>query len=258
MKTYLMYFSPTGGVKKVIDIVTSEISVDEQIDLTDPNTDFGAYTLTADDVCVIGIPSFEGRVPTTALERIRQIKCAGGGIAVVVVVYGNRAYDDTLLELKTETEACGFVVTAAVVAVAEHSIMRQFGAGRPDERDEIELRGYAKEIAKLITERTQRDAFTVPGNTPYKKCGGVPLKPKAGKNCTKCGLCAEKCPVRAIPPDNPKSTDNDACVSCMRCIVLCPNNARKLNKAMLFAAALAMKKLFEARKQNELHKHQNF
>jgi len=145
------------------------------------------------------------------------------------------------------------MVGAAVAAVAEHSIMRQYGEGRPDAQDEAELRQFSKEIAELITNRKNVKDFAVPGNSQYREYGGVPFKPKADKSCTKCGLCAEKCPLQAIPYDNPASLDKEKCISCMRCITICPQNSRKLNKAVLFAASQAMKKAFEGRKQNELY-----
>lgn len=252
MSVYSMYFSPTGGVKRVMDILTVELSIARQIDLSLADDDYSAYSFRSEDVCLIGVPSFGGRVPSVVLERLRQTR-ANGAMAVLVVVFGNRAYDDTLLELKNEASACGYTVGAAVAAVAEHSIMRQYGKGRPDAQDEIELRQFSKEIAELITNRKNIKDFAVPGNSQYIKYGGVPFKPKADKACTKCGQCAEKCPVQAIHRDNPASLDKKKCISCMRCITVCPQNVRKLNKVVLFAASQAMKKAFVDRKQNEMH-----
>ena len=252
MSVYSMYFSPTGGTKKVMDILTEGLSLDRQIDLSAADVDYSTSSFTKEDVCLIGVPSFGGRVPSVVLERLRQMQ-ANGAMAIPVVVFGNRAYDDTLLELKTEASACGYIVGAAVSAVAEHSIMRQYGKGRPDAQDEMELRQFSKEIAGLITNRKNIKDFAVPGNSPYREYSGVPFKPKADKSCTKCGQCAEKCPVQAIPRDNPASLDEEKCISCMRCISVCPQNARKLNKAVLFAASQAMKKAFVDRKQNELY-----
>lgn len=252
MSVYSMYFSPTGGTKRVMDILTEGLSIDSRIDLSIADADYSAYSFRPEDVCLIGAPSFGGRVPAIALERMRQMR-TNGAMAVLVVVFGNRAYDDTLLELKNEASACGFTIGAAVTAVAEHSIMRQYGEGRPDAQDEAELRQFSKEIAGLIANRENAKDFTVPGNPTYTKYDGVPFKPKADKACTKCGVCAEKCPVQAIPQDDPASLNGEKCISCMRCIAVCPQNARKLNKAVLFAASQAMKKAFAGRKLNELY-----
>jgi len=229
MSVYSMYFSPTGGVKKVMDILTEGLSVDRQIDLSAADVDYSAYSFTEEDVCLIGVPSFGGRVPTIVLERLRQMR-ANGAMAVLVVVFGNRAYDDTLLELKTEAIACGYMVGAAVAAVAEHSIMRQYGEGRPDAQDEAELRQFSKEIAELITNRKSVKDFAVPGSSQYREYGGVPFKPNADKSCTKCGLCAEKCPVQAIPHDNPASLDKEKCISCLRCITICHRTPENLTR----------------------------
>lgn len=250
MSVYSIYFSPTGGTKKVMEILAEGFSVDGEIDLSVPDADYSTYRFQKGDVCLIGVPSYGGRVPDIALRRMKELR-GGGAMAAIVVVYGNRAYDDTMLELKEEVEAQGFRVCAAVAAVAEHSIMRQFAEGRPDETDAEELRGYGKRIRELAAQEELVKEFQVPGNTPYKKYGGVPLKPNAGKTCTKCGLCAEKCPVRAIPKENPGDTDNNTCISCMRCIAVCPQKARSLNKVILFGAAQGMKAVCSGRKPNE-------
>ena len=78
------------------------------------------------------------------------------------------------------------------------------------------------------------------------------MVPKADKNCIGCGLCASICPVQAISKEDPTVTDSSKCISCMRCVARCPQKARKLNSVMVSAAALAMKKVYSVRKDNEL------
>lgn len=250
MSIYSMYFSPTGGTKKVMDILAEEIGADSCIDLCDKDTDYEANRFGPEDVCLVGVPSYGGRVPDIALSRIHKMK-ASGTPAAAIVVFGNRAYDDTLLELKNELRSVGFLVISAAAAVAEHSIMRQYGSGRPDGQDEKELRDYAVRLGALLSEKEDPKEAEVPGSEPYREYGGVPFKPKAGKTCTGCGLCASQCPAGAIPVDSPAVTDEALCISCMRCVAICPIQARELNPAVLFAASLKMKKALSGRKENE-------
>ena len=150
-------------------------------------------------------------------------------------------------------ENCGFCTAAGISAVAEHSIIHQYAAGRPDKRDAEELRGFAKTIyGKLTDTKTPEAVPQVPGKRPYKKAGGAGLVPKAAKECVNCGLCAENCPAQAISRENLGTADSTKCISCMRCVVRCPKSARKVNGAMVSVAALAIKKACSERKGNEL------
>ena len=81
---------------------------------------------------------------------------------------------------------------------------------------------------------------------------GVPLRPKADKTCRQCGVCVRECPVHAIPKEDMTRTDEDMCISCMRCIAVCPSGSRKLNKVMVNVAAQKLKKACAEPKQNEL------
>ena len=173
----------------------------------------------------------------------------GRAAAIPVIVYGNRAYDDTMLELKNELISCGFKVPAAVAAVAEHSIMHQFGAGRPDDRDREELKTYALKIKSQLTQidnggMESLKTVDVPGNEPYREYNGVPFKPAAGKSCTHCGICAAKCPVKANSEiaSGIGGRKGMQLTPCMRCVALCPVQARTLNKLVLAAASAKMKK----------------
>lgn len=252
MSVYKITFSPTGGTQKVSDLFTEAFGTESTyIDLTSHNTDFSAYSFGAEDICIVSVPSYGGRVPGVAVSRISQMK-GNGAKAVLIVVYGNRDYDDTFVELQDVLQSAGFVCAAGVAAVAEHSIMRQFAAGRPDERDAEELAEFAVRIRTAMETETLQTDLKFPGNRPYREYGGVPMKPQAGKSCVECGLCAEKCPVEAIPTEKPSATNTEKCISCMRCIAVCPQKARSVNKALLTAGSMKLKKACSGYKGNEL------
>ncbi|MCI8513550.1 MAG: 4Fe-4S binding protein [Lachnospiraceae bacterium] len=253
MRYVQVIFSPTGGTQKVADAVTEEWGNDiDRIDLSDAGLDFSKIIFEESDIVLAAFPSYGGRVPELAAKRFRQVH-GGHAQCVIVCVYGNRAYEDTLVELQDLAEACGFRVTAAIAAVAEHSIMRQYAAGRPDMQDVRELHDFAKKILeKLKGNNGTSHVLEIPGNRPYKKAGAVGLVPRAGKKCAECGLCAEVCPAQAILKENIKTADAGKCISCMRCVSRCPEAARKVNGVMVSAAALALKKACSEKKKNEL------
>lgn len=245
---YEITFSSTGGTKKSADLLSAAWNEKREIDLCNREEDFSQYTFNGEDICLVAVPSFGGRVPAIAAERLSRMQ-GGGAKAILVAVYGNRAYEDTLAELEDTLKACGFLTVAGAAVVAEHSIMREFAAGRPDAADGEQLKGWS---AKLKEKAEQGGAVTFPGNRPYKKYGALPMKPKAGKDCGGCGTCAAKCPVGAISKENPKETDGEKCITCMACVAACPKKARGVNPVLLAGAKAMLKKALEGRKENEL------
>lgn len=251
MELYDIVFSPTGGTQKVASLLTEALEGEvARVDLTDSKQDFHTVQMTQDDVVVIAVPSYGGRVPAVAVERLTMLN-GHNARAVLVCVYGNRAYEDTLLELEDAAKQAGFRVIAAVAAVAEHSIARQFADGRPDAEDAKQLANFAKQIQNKLSAGDDTGP-ALPGNRPYKKPSGTGMVPKSTKECTQCGVCAAKCPVQAIDREDPKKVEDKTCISCMRCISVCSHSARKVSPVMLSAASLMLKKVCSERKHCEL------
>ena len=175
MSVYEITFSPTGGTKKVSDIFTKSFSPESTyIDLISQKTDYTTYAFGPEDICIVSVPSYGGRVPDIAAKRLGQMK-GNGAKAVLITVYGNRDYDDTFAELQDVLE-----------------------------------------------------------------------------DCVRCGYCAKECPVGAISAEDPSETDNEKCISCMRCIAVCPQKARNVSKAMLIAGSMKLKKACSGYKENKL------
>ena len=169
---------------------------------------------------------------------------------MIAAVYGNRAYEDTLAQMEDYAQNAGFQVIAAISAVAEHSIIHEYAAGRPNLDDCKDLAEFGNRILEKATSN-KLSKPSVPGNRPYKKAG-TGMVPKADSSCTSCGLCAQKCPAGAISANTPGTTDKSKCISCMRCVSICPVQARKVSSLMTTIAAATIKKACSVEKANEL------
>ena len=246
MSTFEIIFSPTGGTEKVVKIISENLNNDIiKVDLCDFGADFAKCKIRSDDIAVIAIPSFGGRAPAVAVKRLKQIK-GNGAECVLVCVYGNRAYEDTLAEMEDAVKESGFKVKAAIAAVAQHSIFPQYATNRPDEDDEKQLASFALKI------KNSNNTFPkIPGNRPYKKAGGKGNVPMPTKECISCGICAESCPVQAIDYKTFKA-DAEKCISCMRCVKYCSNKSRVIDKQAAAIVADAIKVACSERKENEL------
>ena len=247
MKTYKIIFSPTGGTENVANAISLNWADTETIDLSINDKDY-SISLEEDALALIAMPSFGGLAPQLALDRLSKIK-ANKCKCAIVAVYGNRAYDDTLIQMMDYSEKAGFQVIAAISAVAEHSIIRKFASERPNSTDCNQLADFGNKIMEKAANSS--DNITVPGNRPYKKSGSA-MVPKASLACTKCGACAKVCPAGAIDPSNPCKVDKTKCIGCMRCVSVCPVKARNINPVMAKVAALALKKACSISKENEL------
>lgn len=249
MAYYNIHFSPTGGTRKVADILCAALEGDfNEIDLC---CDIEQISLGKEDICLVSVPSYGGRVPETAVERLKKIS-GNGAKAILNCVYGNRAWEDTLTELQDTLEMLGFSCVAALATVAEHSIFRQFATGRPDEQDKAELIEIAGEIQESLSEEFTGVLRLEGSHGTYKLFGGSPLKPFGNESCTGCGLCARKCPAAAIDAQNPKTTVPEKCISCMRCISICPKGARAVDPTLLARISERISPMLGGRKGNHL------
>ncbi len=225
---HLVVFSPCRTTLTAARAVAAGFSLPiAEHDLTLPAARAKTRLFGPDDLVIIAFPVYGGRLPHNADQVFAAIR-GNGTSAVLVAVYGNRAYEDALLEMQNEAERQGFVAVAAAAPVAEHCMAPEVAAHRPDSADKTALARFGKSVAGYLTTlASPPDAhFIAPGEFPYRK---EPLRanaaPKGTASCTRCGACVPVCPTGAILPDAPETADDAACIVCMACIRICPENA---------------------------------
>lgn len=224
-KVNLAYFSATGTTDKIVSAIESGLGVNEKytINLSTVNQDI--ITIPNDEIVIFGIPVFSGRVPEIARKGVEMIR-GNNTPAIIACVYGNREFDDALLELKDIVESNGFYVLSAGAFVAQHSIFPKVAMGRPDSSDLIQAKEFGINSIKAISISAEKNPLKVKGNHPYRAVKPVSLTPGTDNKCNSCGICSRQCPVQAIDFDNPKKLDKSRCISCAHCISICPTHAK--------------------------------
>lgn len=261
-KASAVYFSPTGTTGKAVKAIAEGTGLPyEEIDLTTlksrQNT---SHSFKKNDLVVIGLPVYGGRLPMN-LDDFFSVLKGKNTPAIALVMYGNREYEDALIELKIRLEERGFKVIAGAAFIGEHTFSKNVATGRPNAED----LGIAKEFgAKVIKEidKAASGTLTVKGNYPFIAQGFNPIQPRyltkvasiiTTEDCTRCGLCAENCPWGAIDKDDHAVIDSLKCMRCFRCIKLCPSLAKKVIDPKFYEFLAEFEKRLNAiRKEPEL------
>lgn len=258
--TILLSFSPTGTTASIVEGISRGIRFKKTTaaDLTPSEAGRWKRREVREEMAIIGAPVYGGRIPREAIRRLRRIK-GGNTPAVVVVVYGNREYEDALLELHDLAIELGFRPIAAGAFIGEHSYSSEavpIAAGRPDVRDLAIAREFGEAIREKIEKIRTLDEMpppVVPGNYPYKK-RNPPSKMSpvtAAPLCTLCETCAAVCPTGAIAVEDEVITRTSACIHCSACVKKCPTGARAWAAAGIEKAAKWLGENCRERKEPE-------
>lgn len=225
----LVYFSPTGTTRKICEAVADGLQLQKR-DIHDLTFPEDCTTVCLDDsLAVIGIPVYAGRVPEDALARLEGFT-AKGIPTVLIALYGNREFEDALVELRDVVTEKGFKVVAAGAFIGEHSYSTAetpVAAGRPDADDLALARAFGEKIAAKLGSG-ELSTPEMEGDVPYRErvqFGGVAPETDA-EACVLCGKCATACPVRVIEVGETVETDAQNCIMCASCIRVCGFNAR--------------------------------
>lgn len=219
------HFSPTGSTAKLALRLGSALA-DKITELDMTAQQLQSHAISS-DIMVMAVPVYSGRVPGRAVEALRLIS-GKGQPCVGIVVYGNRAFDDALVELADIADEQGFSFIAAGGFIGQHSLVSEIGANRPDAQDLAEIDSFGLNILDAVRAGNTSAPLKIPGNRPYLAPSSLKVPILASDACTSCGLCAERCPVAAIPLDELHVTNTEKCILCMRCIRNCPVQARSL------------------------------
>lgn len=241
-KVHAVYFTGTGNTQKMVRAVAKAAC--EVLGCEYGEYDFSLPAARADervfsptDLVVFGAPVYAGRVPNVLLPYLTGKITGNGALAVPVVTYGNRNFDDGLMELRNLLEQNGFTTIAGGAFVGEHSFSVTLGAGRPDSEDMPLAAQLGQGAAQAARSGQATTPAPVEGEDPIRPYytprdrNGTPInilkvKPKTDPDkCINCGLCARICTMGSIDPADVSSVTG-ICIKCCACVKRCPKGAK--------------------------------
>lgn len=268
-KVCAMFFSGTGTTEKIVTAIGANIAAElgcelDVFNFTTPENRKEGKSFTKDDIVVIGTPTYAGRVPNVLLKYLDTLE-GNGALAIPVVLFGNRNYDDSLIELRNIMEKDGFHTIAAGAFVGAHAFSYVLAKGRPDFDDMKKAQLLSsKAVEKIKSGNIGTEPIEVKGRNPigpyYTPCGldGKPVAilkvhPLTKDTCTNCGICASLCPMGSINPENPKEyIGKGICIKCGACVKKCPVHAKYYTDEGYLSHTAALEKNFARRAEVEL------
>lgn len=259
-KVKIISFSPTGTSKKVAEAIARGVHqhLPETIDITKPEQRTHVQSFSENDLLIVAVPVYMGRVPDLATVWLKTIE-AHATPAIAVVVYGNRTYGDALLELSDILTDAGCIVVAGAAFIGEHSFSSTeypCSPNRPDLHDIKYAELFGQKVFDSITKLDSlqlKTRLNLPGTFPYvglTKLWDVDFI-HIGPDCIQCGLCAENCPAGAIDATDNHLIDIEKCITCCACIKNCPQNARSMKPGLVMDAAIRINKLYNTVREPE-------
>ena len=218
-QVYAVYFSATGNTRKVTTTLANALAVSFDVplevrDFTLPAAREESYEFAAGDLVVFGMPTYAGKLPNKLLEFVKSGFHGNGALAVPVVTFGNRSFDNSLAELCACLEGDGFHTIGAGAFACRHAFTDALANGRPDSDDMAELAKLGSAVVGRIVRMTEYPApVTVDGDAdaPYYRPLGLDGEPKVF--------------LKAKP-----KTDLDKCIHCgarwVRSISTIPRSSR--------------------------------
>jgi len=233
MKTLsLIYYSPTGTTQKIVKEIGEniELKIISEINIAKKDIESIPY-IPNDCLTIIGMPVYGGRLPINVVDSLKKLQSNKSPV-VIVVVYGNRDYDDSLLELKDVISSSGFKVIAGAAFIGEHSFStneKPISQNRPDKLDLEKCRAFSRIIIEKIKDDFISSNINIPGTFPYKERKFFPSTVHPETNyakCNQCEVCIELCPTNALSIQGQLVTNGELCTACCACVKACPENAR--------------------------------
>lgn len=252
-KINAVYFSATNTTKKIIKEIIEpfECTKVEYELIRQPVRE--KIQMGSDELLIIGMPVYSGRIPFPAIESIQNFK-GNKTPAVITCIYGNRNYDDALVEMQDLIEENGFKIISAAAFIAQHSIMPDVALNRPDQSDLHKIQNFSVQTSHILSQIetvNSIETLKIKGNRPFKIAGKIPLQPQLiSSHCSQCNSCINQCPVNAISESY--KTDKDKCISCGRCIYICPQKARQYKGILYRVAKWKFTKDNKERKEPEM------
>ncbi len=236
-KIWLITFSPTRTSQHAVEAIASGLPAIplENIDLTYSDT-VAVRRFGADELVVIGVPVYAGRVAPLAVKRLGKLQ-GDNTPAVIIATYGNRDFEDAMIELKDLALQAAFLPVAACTFIGEHSFSgpaTPIAFGRPDSIDLTTAKAFGLKISEKLARLEEPgivDCPEVPGKRPYKEgMGSLPFTPGLLESrCTQCAACLPICPASAISLESRIEVDRGLCIFCCACIKVCPEDALQID-----------------------------